>query len=350
MRKIKNELNDIFESYTGRFFRRLRCRTQEQPAVGSGRADYLVTTPDGDQFYIDATAVTPVQFSKRRIAEEDVCKKLNSICNNLGLYWFTAVAEGELGQHLGRNKLSSIREWVDEVNNSKLDQASKTFTIDNIGRNASIGESTENWTITIHADRRSESMLGVPSLLLARFGRSGSVDSASPLIRAARSKVKQLKRVSGPLLLVMNDMADFPADRTDVSVALFGWEQATETGVSRITPPPGYPRKPSLWGGGENTTISAILLFQRWLPGTEAYAKLCLYENPQARHPIPAWVKRSLPCAEVDEKDGIQYLRWPADERLSTVLGVPGQPRPYEKTEQRLKESIEGIFRNHPNP
>jgi hypothetical protein len=82
--------------------------------------------------------------------------------------------------------------------------------------------------------------------MIVGFGRGGEVDSVSPLIRAARAKVKQHKNVSEPLLLAMNDVADFPSGRIDISNALFGWEQSAETGVSLITPPSESARLPSL--------------------------------------------------------------------------------------------------------
>ena len=48
--------------------------------------------------------------------------------------------------------------------------------------------------------------------------------------------MRQHKNVQKPLVLAMNDAADFQVDRIDISLALFGREQAAETGVSCITP------------------------------------------------------------------------------------------------------------------
>ena len=130
-----------------------------------------------------------------------------------------------------------------------------------------------------------------------------------------------------PVILAINDLADFPLDRIDVSVALFGWEQSAETGISRITPLREDLRRRSLWGRRENSTISGILLFQRLRPGSMRYANLCLYENPWSRFPVPRWLTETLPHAYVEEKQGIQYLCWPSDQRLSSVLNISTESR-----------------------
>ena len=156
--------------------------------------------------------------------------------------------------------------------------------------------------------------------MLAGFGRSGGIDSVSPLVRAARAKMRQHKNVKKPLVLAMNDVADFPSDRIDISVALFGWEQSAETGVSCITPSREDLRRRSTWGGRENSTISGVLLFHGLWPGSERNANMCLYGNPWARHPISHWLKETFPHAYVVEEQGIQYLCWPPGERLSSIL------------------------------
>ena len=122
-----------------------------------------------------------------------------------------------------------------------------------------------------------------------------------------------------------NDMADFPLDRIDMSVALFGCEQSAETGISRITPLTEDLRRRSLWGRGENSTISGILLFQRLRPGGMRHADVCLYENPWSRYPVSHWLTNTLPHAYVEEKQGIQYLCWPSDQRLSSLLNISTQ-------------------------
>ena len=162
-------------------------------------------------------------------------------------------------------------------------------------------------------------------MLLAGFGRSGGIDAVTPFINKGREKVKQHKYVEKPVVLAINDLADFHLDRIDMSVALFGCEQNAETGVSRITPLSEDLRHRSLWGNGENSTISGILLFQRLLPGSMSHANVCLYENPLSRHPVPHWLKKTFPHAYVEEKQGIQYLYWPPEQCLSSVLNISTQ-------------------------
>ena len=181
------------------------------------------------------------------------------------------------------------------------------------------------WEIEIDAVPRSEAKRGIPDVLLAGFGRGGGIDAITPFINKAKEKARQHKYVEKPVILAINDLADFSIDRIDASVALFGWEQSAETGVSRITPLREDLRRRSLWGRRENSTISGVLLFQRLLPGRMNFASLCLYENPWSRYPVPRWLIQALPHAYIEEKQGIHYLCWPPDQRLSSVLGISTQ-------------------------
>ena len=339
------EPNNFFERFTGELLVKLGCQTEAHPPVGNGFSDFLATTPSGEGFYVEATVVHPKQFSKRRPPEDDVCEKLNTMCRTTFSYWFVAMADGELYQYLSREDLRPIQGWIEGLSTTELGDASETFVYHSGSPPKNVNEPSREWTLEIHAMPRSEHKRGVPNPILAGIGRSGGVDSQSPIVGAAKAKVKQHRAVRGPLVVAMNDVADFPSDRIDISVALFGWEQSAETGVSRITPPPEYMRMKSIWGAQENKTISAILLFHRLLPHTIPYAEVCLYENPSARYPIPPWLKESFPHAVVEETEGVKFLRWPSEQRLSSVLGIPPETRPYAAPERRMNESTRGIFR-----
>ena len=343
--KEKHDPNDFFEEFVGKLFDELGCQPEEQPRVGSRKSDYLATTPDGESFYIEATVVTPEQFSGPRPTEEDICRKLDEICQVPYLYWFWAWASGELYQNLAKRNLDPVKTWMEGLSTENLRPQSESFSFPSGTPPSDAEAPSKEWKIEIQASPRSEAKRGIPDRLLTRFGRSGGIDSVSPLVRAARAKVRQHKDVSKPLLLAMYDTADFPSDRIDISMALFGWEQASETGVSRITPPPGYERARSIWGTQENSTISAILLFHGLSPRTIPYAEVCLYENPSARYRISNWLRERFPHAVVEETEGIRFLRWPLEQRLSSVLGIPPTERPYATLEREMNDSMPGIFR-----
>lgn len=346
---MRNEENqdpsDFFQEFVGRLFDELRCHPEEQPAIGSGKSDYLATTPDGESFYIEATVLTPEQFSKPRPTEDDVCRKLDRICHVPHIYSFWATASGELYQNLARRKLDPIKRWMEGLGTEDVTPQSERFSFPSGTPPVDTEAPSEEWRVEIHATPRPVAKRGIPARLLTGFGRGGGVDSASPLVRAARAKVRQHKNVSKPLLLAMNDLADFPSDRIDISMALFGWEQGSETGISRITPPQGYERKRSIWGTRENRTISAILLFHGLLPHTIPYAEVCLYENPSARYRLCPWIRNRFPHAVVEETERISFLRWPMEQRLSSVLGIPPTARPYAALEQEINRSAPRVFR-----
>ena len=312
-----------FECFTGELLKKLGCRLVKEPWVGGSRPDYLATTPDNDEFYVEATVAKHRPFSNKP-TEADVCDKLNEMCNDPGMYWFNAYADGDLHQALTKNALLPIKKWIEEFSTMELRRRSQTFSLRNGTLTKGLRDPSAGWTLTINAWPRSEAHRGVPSPLLAGFGRAGFVDSASPLFRAARAKVNQHKCIAGPLLLALNDMGDIPSQRLDVALALFGWAQEAGAGRIRITRSCGR-RMRSLWGTGENSTISAVLLFHELTPRTLPFAEVCLYENPQARYPITSWLRQFFPYAVVEDEQGIEYLRWHPGPSLSSALGIPAQ-------------------------
>ena len=335
--------NDYFEQFTGDLLTKLGCQIEKEPPVGNGYADFLATTPGAEQFYVEATVAAHAPFSER-LSEDDVCRKLNAMCSNSYQYGFIAYAHGELYQELPEHKLRPIKKWVEELSTVELRSTSETFALPSGTPLKDTENASTEWVLTIMAEPRPEVNRGVPSPLLVGIGRVEFVDSASPLIRAARAKVRQHKCIGGPLLLTLNDRGDIPSERIDVALALFGWEQEAGAGRIRIKRSSGR-RMRSLWGTGENSTISAILLFHELTPRTLPYAKACLYENPSARHPIPSWLRQFFPYAVVEEEQGNQYLRWHPGPRLSTALGIPAQSRPYAELERRINERAKGFLR-----
>ena len=320
MSSIDHDPSQFFEKFVGELFVELGCTVESQPRINGGFSDYLATTPDGKSLYIEATVLTPKQVSNVRPAEEDVCKKLDAICRTPFLYWFVASASGELYRYLPKSELDPIKNWMEGLSADELNHQIAGFSFPSGTPPTDADAPSKDWRIEITAIPRSEGRRGCPDRLLAGFGRGGSVDRASHLVRAARAKGKQHKTVERPLVLAINDMGDFPSERIDVSLALFGWEQSAETGISRITPPREDLRRRSIWGKQENTRISGVLLFHRLWPGRTQAAEVCLYGNPWASYPIPIWLEKALPYAQVTDQDGIQHLHWPVDERLISVL------------------------------
>ena len=318
-------ISGFFEEFVGALFDDLGCSIESQPPVNGRWSDYLATTPDGEGFYIEATVLKPRQFSEPRPTEEDVCRKLDEICHVPYLYRFWATASGELYQYLAKKDLDPIKRWMEGLSTDNLRPQTSHFSFPSGTPPRDVEAPLRNWEIEIDAVPRSEAKRGIPDVLLAGFGRGGGIDAVTPFINKAREKVKQHKYVEKPVILAINDLADFPLDRIDVSIALFGWEQSAETGVSRITPLTEDLKRRSLWGRRENSTISGVLLFQRLLPGSMSFSNLCLYENPWSRYPVPRWLTETLPHAYVEEKQGIHYLCWPSDQRLSSVLSISTQ-------------------------
>ena len=345
--RIGSKSNDWFEDYIGDLIEKLGCRIRRHPPVGDRLADYLAVTPDGHEFFVESTEVTPIQFSAERPTETDVCNKLNNMCCAQGLYEFVLTAEGELYQNLPATRLRVIQDWVLSLETDPPVPTARRFAFPSGLPSKDKPDPSPHWVLNVDAYPRSAHLSGKPSLLFAGVGRGGGVDSVDPLTRAARAKVQQHTAIDAPLLLDMNDKADFQASRPDVSLALFGWERSAETGISGITPPSSAPRRRSNWGRGENRNISAILLFRGLSERTVHYTEFCLFPNPEARYPIPLWVNDVFPSVTYEETDGVRSMRWPPDERLSSVPGTAAQSRPFGELEEMIASRIKSqLFGN----
>ncbi len=353
------EQSKFFEQYVGDLLGELGCQIQTQPPVGDkNKADFLATTPDGDRFCVEATEVTSSQYLQTPL-ESDVIEKLNGMCHNSGIYWYTLfVKSGELLQPLAKKDLLPIKEWVEGLSTEKPKPYQQTFAcLDSAVQGENVrcrllsyrGDFPRQgeWVIDINAYPKSPHRQGVKSLMFPGFGKGGGVDSVGPLVRAMKAKARQHKAVNEPLLLVINDKSVFPAGDIDVAFALFGWVQDVAQGILRVTPPLGNGRRRSAWGGKENTKISAILLFTGLTQKSLPYQKVCLYRNPWALYPIPCWLKRTFPSAKIEQKSGVLFLYRPSERHLNSVRGLPVEPHPHTKLLRALNENARsqwGVF------
>jgi len=352
--------SEFFQQFVGDLFDELECQPQEEPPVGeNNKSDYLATTPEGSRFYVEATEVTSTQFQETS-AENDVIAKLNDMCHNSGIFWYSLfVRSGELRQHLAKKDLLPIKEWVQGLSTEEPAECRQTFAcLDRAtqGVNArcrplSNWEDSHRegeWVIDIHVTPRSEHMRGVESEMFAGFAKGGAIDSVRPLVRAIRAKARQHKAVNEPLVLAINDKSIFPAGDIDVALALFGWEQDVAEGVCRITPPAGIPKRRSAWGGRENTKISAVILFTGLTKNSLPYQQVCLYTNPWACYPVPRWLQRTFPYAKIQEQSGELFLHRPSERHLNSVRGLPSESHPHAKLLRALNDTVRsqgGIFR-----
>ena len=149
----------LLEDFVGELLRSLGCHTEPQPLVGNGRADILATTPQGDRFYVEATVVKPRQFSEPQATEEDVCQKLNRMCEDNSLYSFTVRAAGELKRHVPKHELIPIKEWVETLDTINPRPSIRVFVFNS--RTPPQGETgpSEEWTIEISARPSSRAEL-----------------------------------------------------------------------------------------------------------------------------------------------------------------------------------------------
>ncbi len=162
-------------------------------------------------------------------------------------------------------------------------------------------------------DRRQTQNIGMLPVV-SKWG-----DSTHAIRRSLNAKAKRYGKLDKPFVIALNAIADWPQDEHERRQSLFGtrrdYVEAFTGQLQTKVLDDGF------WGSAVHpkwTRVSAVILgrvFETNLP----WARLCLYHNPWARHPLPpdAW---PLPIAIM--RDG-RVVYENSDSKLADVLRLP---------------------------
>ncbi len=274
--------------------------------------DFLAGVEEAEQFYVEATVVEPRTFQDSP-REKLVFDELNKL-RSPDFWLFAKSVRGTLASNPPLRKMrESVQEWIDGLRweSAHVHSSSGTcqpFQLEHDG-----------WTLQLDARPKGEEARGKPARPLSGPVRSAFVNSAEPLVRAVQGKAKEYKNLGAPLIVALNCLDRSGVDQIDVLLALFGWEgSSSEPNSARVSPPSGVQKRECIWDAKKNTGVSAVLLFNGFLPSSMATAPVCLYENPWAARPAPTSLRR-LPHATV----GGGLIRWHEGEALCSILNLP---------------------------
>jgi hypothetical protein len=288
------------------------------PNGSSSRPDFLVTSPGGEEFYLEAV-----------LASEDNDDASNDPLLATTLDVFTSKAHQNFGvivktsgypktQPSRKNLLRTTMEWLDSLNPDSVQSLVDANGHDALPTLVWSHESLEIFiqAIPLRADRRGKAS----RLLAAQFGQAGWIDNWSPIKNAIRRKGSKYGLLDKPLVVAVN-FQGLHLDRMDEMQALFGQEQIMLS-VNDPDAEPRLTRKPNgAWtgpGGAQFTRISGAWIFDNLCTYNISSRNPTLYFNPWAQIPIP---NEMLQFGHAIGVDG--HMSWREGVPLDAIFGLP---------------------------
>lgn len=303
----------FFELAVYRMLVQLGYEVQVNPQTHFGRTpDFSAEAEDG-LFILEATVVEPDTFQDS-LREKLVFNELNRLrCPD---FWLMAGSvRGTLTSNPPLKKIrQEAQDWLDGLDWHRVRDSHSTP-----GEQWSFKLTHEDWALELSVIPRSEGARGEPAgRLLSGPWRWAMVDSSKSIVRAVQEKARRYRQVDAPLVVAVNCLDRGGVARIDELLALFGSEASTgEPDTARIPSHPVNSRS-RIWDETTNTKVSAVLFFNEFQPSSMATARICLYENPWAAHPVPLSLRR-LPHAIVTG----HLVRWHDGEGLHSILDLP---------------------------
>ena len=296
----RNHHGAFFELFLHELFLRLGCGIDVHPEITgtSVRPDFRVSPPNGDRFYLEATAVTGASEEEEAAAARKavVHDAINQIETNNFI-----LSMSERGTPATPPRATNIRRVLQrELDSLDPDEVAVLWEQ---GGDAAVPAWTfkhEGWEITFQPipkkpearNRRTKQPIGCV------VGEADWVDGASSVRDAVTAKGKHLDALDLPLVVAVNTM-DWATERPDVMDALFGKEAVTlryNRRTGEVLNEESSRQPNGAWtstGGPRYTRIVAVLVVQMLTSSSVcALQDLRLYHNPYVSKPLYANLTR----------------------------------------------------------
>lgn len=258
------------------------------PTLPSGRQpDFLVTAPDGNEFYLEATQATEMFDGRDDSAE----KRKNTALDDLNRdvhpdFWLMTSSTGHPTTQPPSKKLRhEVQMWLASLNYDHI-----TASVAAGGHDAYPARTWrhEAWTLTMRAVPISHAKRGTSEGLVAsRSGGSGWVDRTGPLRNALKKKSGHYGELDLPLIIAVNVMSGF-LSRMDEVHALYG-DHVRLAGHAATTAIVSGPLGGFLHEGGRprRKQVSGAWVFQGLNVYNRHAVKDTLYVHPWGQRPMP---------------------------------------------------------------
>jgi hypothetical protein len=284
-RSLNNYQHDsaLFELVLYEMLLRLGCTVVWEPTMGdrSTRPDFLVQTPDGQRFYLEATVVTG-KSAKEAAAEarmNDVYDALNSLDSPnffIGVRIFGAPRTPVPARRI-RSVLASRLAKLDP------DEVNARFNARGLDGLPRWRFEHDGWIVDFFPIPKRAEARGRPGIRpLATYYRADvTFDIVEHVTKAVESKASRYGQLDLPYLIAVNVLESFRDDH--ICNALFGdltFHVDTASGAMS-----GTHRPNGAWSGRKHTRVSAVLIADNLHPYRAAQASVAIWHNPWAARP-----------------------------------------------------------------
>lgn len=285
----------IFELLLYSALTKLGYNLQPHPILSNGstkRPDYLVTTQDGSQFYLEAVLVSDEngsEYGKQKMIQTTLDAFQKARHDNFRVdYTHSGFPRTQPNK---RELISTVLNWLNSLDPDLANVEKETLLW-----------SHEDWKLSMHPRPISPSKRGGSKSLCGVYTRGMRIiNSASSIRKAITFKGNRYGELDKPYLIAVNFSSPF-LDQEDEEQALFGDEALTFS--SDDSEPVELNRMNNgAWigrNGPRYTRISGVWIFNNLNAYTIARRRSTIYFNPSATRPLPARLKE-LPHAELQD-------------------------------------------------
>ncbi|HCG8482203.1 TPA: hypothetical protein NJ593_004466 [Vibrio parahaemolyticus] len=282
--------SSVFEIQLFAMMTGLECKVDIHPELDNEketRPDFLITTPEKEQFYLEAI-VSVGQTESEKSAEKRMNTVLDAINKIESKDFFLGIkADGNPDSPPSGKKLrNELNKWL-----KVLDPDEVIANYQARGRSAIPTKKWSNgaWSIDFEAIPKAKDKRKAGKLIGFQISKAGWGDHTDTIKTAFLKKARRYGKLDKPLVVAAN-IASMGVDTTDEMQALFGteiWKVALETGQLVF----GGRKGDGVWHGENGLRygrLSGAWIFRNLNVWNLAEAKSCLYINPNANHGVPS--------------------------------------------------------------
>jgi hypothetical protein len=316
----------FYELFLHELLLRLGCRVTIHPELeGSPKSpDFLVETPEGSQFYLEATTATDTSeekaaAEKRRNQIYDAVDQLESPDFFICINEYTAPEIPISIKHIKR----FLREKLDKLDPDKIALIYKS------GGYAALPRwyyEDRGWKIEFLPIPKKQEARGKNGqrLIGSRFTGWQAIRTKFTVRDAILKKASRYGNFNLPYIIAINNAAKWRVHCDSLIEALFGEEQfiVTFEQEDATNNEPVMSRAPNgVWIGASGpryTRVSGVLYTSQVLPWNIPDAYACLYHNPWAANPCGSILSELTQASVVDGK-----MNWTEGKSLANILDLP---------------------------
>lgn len=315
----------FFELFLHELLLKLGCQVTLHPAVSNVREtpDFLVKSPDGECFYIEATIATEsTGEAAARARESVVYDALNRHIDSPNFFLWVEIDSAPPTSPPAKKITSFVNRHLAELNPDEITRLYESGKVEEIPQ---WFFEHKGWKIKFRPIPKTLEARGKPGVRPIGVISTGVqlVDHRTPIRKAITKKAGRYGDLDLPYVVAVDVLKGI--DEIDIMEALFGREQFTAVFSPSRPDGPGHIRMSRLpdgaWtkaGGPKYTRVSAVLLSTELYVHNIPRASLRLYHNPWAQRPYQSVLTR-LPQA-VPKDNRIEYFE---GESIEAIFGFP---------------------------